>query len=144
METRTGPFTLTHTPAGSLLTHSPPSPLTSTYPPPPSPPPTLPESKTSPILIHVPLPAGCPWVFLCRYAGPQLCREELGLKVLVGGWEAQGHRAGMCVCGVCMTEGWIQKAPPGSLEPSHTLDKAKQGEESSAFGERTGEERRQS
>ena len=109
MGPHTGPFTLTHTPAGCPPTHTPPSLLTGTYPP-PSPPPHVPSTilaqahSQSHIESHAP-PCRQPWVSLCRYDCPQLRREEPGSEVLPepgGAWALSATELGcVCVC-VCM------------------------------------------
>lgn len=59
---------------------------------------------------------------------PQLGREELeDSVVLMGGLKGSALQCWhVCVCGISMTVGWIQKALLGGLGHSHTLDKAKQ------------------
>lgn len=104
MEPHTGPFTLTHTPAGCPLTRTPLSPLTSTYPPPTphphptAPPPSSPKYTASARLNHVPSLLAAP--SLCQYDYPQLRREERTH------W-CPGRAAGLgatelCVCVWCL------------------------------------------
>ena len=83
MEPHTGPFTLTHTPAGCPLTHTPPSPLTSTFPSPhplhpAAPPPSLTKCTDSLTANHVPpTPLTAPGS-LCQCDCLQLWKEYAG------------------------------------------------------------------
>lgn len=63
MEPHTGPFTLTHTPAGRPLTCTPPSSLSSTYPT-PIPSTILAPAYSQSLAESCALPAGHPWVSL--------------------------------------------------------------------------------